>query len=176
MFNTLRTEEQLAYAVFGFSSSVDEYATLGMLIQTPVKNPKDMQERFNAFHGEYAKTLDGLTEEAFQTLKASRLTNLKQDPKNLSEEVNPLLNDWTSEKLDFDSRDKLIAATEEVTLADMKQFYKDTVGNKDAARMSIQYRGNKFADQPFFEFDNEIVVEDVAKFHATTKHQAGSAE
>lgn len=176
VFNTLRTEEQLAYAVFGFSSSVDEYATLGMLIQTPVKNPKEMQERFNAFHGEYAKSLDGLTEEAFQTLKASRLTNLRQDPKNLSEEVNPLLSDWTSEKLDFDSREKLIAATEQVNLADLKQFYQETMGNKDAARMSIQYRGNKFADQPYFEFDNEVVVDDVAKFHATTKHQADSAE
>ncbi len=176
VFNTLRTEEQLAYAVFGFSSSIDEYATLGMLIQTPVKNPKEMQERYNAFHGEYAKTLDGLTEEAFQTLKASRLTNLKQDPKNLSEEVNPLLNDWASEKFDFASREKLIAATEEVTLADLKQFYKDTVENKDAARISIQFRGNKFADQPYFEFDNEIVVEDVAEFHANTKHQSDSAD
>ena len=65
----------------------------------------------------------------------------------------------------------MIEATEKVTLADMKQFFKDTVGNPKAARLSIQLRGKKFADQPFFEFDNEVVIEDLAKFHATTKHQ-----
>lgn len=171
-FNTLRTEEQLAYAVTAFNTTIDEYAAAGLLIQTPVKNVKDMQIRFDEFNVEYAKMVEAITEEEFATLKASRLTTLREKPKNLAEEVSPLLNDWTREKFDFDSQQKMIAATEKVTLADMKQFFKDTVGNPKAARLSIQLRGKKFADQPYYEFDNEMVIEDLATFHATTKYQS----
>ena len=36
-FDTLRTEEQLAYAVGSFAPSLDNYAGFGLYIQTPVK-------------------------------------------------------------------------------------------------------------------------------------------
>jgi protease-3 len=170
-FNTLRTEEQLAYAVTALSTSIDEYSAVGLLIQTPVKNVVDMQKRFDEFNQAYAKEVEAITEEEFNTLKASRLTTLREKPKNLGEEVTPLINDWTRENLDFDSQLKLIEATEKVTLADLKQYFKDTVGNTEAARLSVQLRGKKFADQPYFEFGNEEVVKDLATFHAKTTYQ-----
>ena len=170
-FDTLRTEEQLAYAVTSLSMNIDEYVAVGLLIQTPVKNVVDMQTRFDEFNAAYAKDVESMTEEEFQTLKASRLTTLKEKPKNISEEVSPLLGDWVRERFDFNSRAKLIAETEKVSLKDLKQFYKDSVLNSDAARISVQLRGKKFADQPYFKFDNEEVIEDLASFHASTKHQ-----
>jgi protease-3 len=130
-----------------------------------------MQKRFDEFNQAYAKEVEAITEEEFNTLKASRLTTLREKPKNLGEEVTPLINDWTRENLDFDSQLKLIEATEKVTLADLKQYFKDTVGNTEAARLSVQLRGKKFADQPYFEFGNEEVVKDLATFHAKTTYQ-----
>jgi len=171
VFNRLRTEEQLAYAVTALNSSIDDYVTFGLLIQTPVKNVQDMQKRFDEFNIEYSKTIAELTQEEFDKLKSSRLTTLNEKPKNLSEEVSPLLSDWTREKMDFDSRQKMIAATEKVTLADVKTFFKQTVGNKNAARLSVQLRGKKFADQPFATFDNEQVIEKLSDFHAKAQHQ-----
>ena len=57
------------------------------------------------------------------------------------------------------------------TLADMKAFFMNTVGNKDAARISIQIRGKKFADKPFAEFENQKVITKLSEFHKKTTHQ-----
>jgi len=170
-YDTLRTEEQLAYAIYSRRSSIDNYVTFGLLIQTPVKNIKDMQKRFDDFNLQYAKQLETMSKEEFETLKASTLTTLTEKPKNLSKEVSPLILDWRAERLEFNSRTELIDATEKVTLEDLKDFFNMTVGNKNAARISIQIRGKKFADQPYAVFKNEQVIEKFSDFHSKANHQ-----
>jgi protease-3 len=170
-FDKLRTEEQLAYAVGGFSPSMDEYAGLGLYIQTPEKGAADMQARFDAFKQEYKAELDKMTPEAFEQLKNSALVGLKEPAKNLSEEVSPFLSDWYQEKFDFDSRDKLIAAVEKVELSDIVSFYEQTMLNSEAARLNIQLRGTKFTDQAFANFDEQVIVSDVAQLSGSVKYQ-----
>ena len=161
----LRTEEQLAYAVGAFSGTVDDYATLGLYIQTPVKGPKEMQQRFDQFKKEYLVELNKMTPEAFEQLKNSTLISLKEKPKNLEEEVSPFINDWYKENFNFDSRQQLTDEVEKVTLYDVKSFYHETMENPEAARLSVQLRGAKFKDKPYATFKNETLVKDVAKFH-----------
>lgn len=170
-FDKLRTEEQLAYAVGGTATAIDEYTGFAMYIQTPVNDVATMQARFDAFKGEYEERLNALTQEEFEQLKASALVSLKEPPKNMSEEVSPLINDWYRERFDFDSKQQLIAAVEAVTLDDIKGFYQQTMLNPDAARISVQMRGTKFLEQPFAELPNQQVVESLAKFHADMAKQ-----
>ncbi|PCJ45679.1 MAG: peptidase M16 [Gammaproteobacteria bacterium] len=170
-FNTLRTEEQLAYAVGSISSSIDDYSIFGLYIQTPVMNIAETQERFDKFNIEYVKLLNEITEEEFQKLKESILVTLNQKPKNLSEEVSPYITDWYRENFNFDSRQSLIDEVAKVTLTDIKSFFKETVGNKNAARISVQMRGKKFADKPFVNFENQKSIDDLAEFHKQTTHQ-----
>jgi protease-3 len=170
-FDKMRTEEQLAYAVGGFSPSMDEYAGLGLYIQTPEKGAADMQARFDAFKQEYKLELDKMTPESFEQLKNSALVGLKEPAKNLSEEVSPYLSDWYQEKFSFDSKEKLIAAVEKIELADIKSFYEQTMLNPDAARLNIQLRGTKFKDQAFANFEEQIIVGDVAKLRELVNYQ-----
>ncbi|WP_440056671.1 insulinase family protein (plasmid) [Pseudoalteromonas sp. T1lg65] len=148
-FETLRTQEQLAYAVGGLSVSIDDYSAAGFFIQTPVKDVKSMQERFDAFKLEYAKQLESLDQATFAQLKNAALVSLKEDPKNLAEERAPLIEDWYKENMTFDSKAKLIAAVEKVTIEDIKAYYKETLLNDKAARLNVQLRGKKFQDKPF---------------------------
>ncbi|MDP5213931.1 insulinase family protein [Pseudoalteromonas tunicata] len=170
-FDKLRTEEQLAYAVGGFARPVDEFASLGLFIQTPVKGPKEMQARFDAFKKEYVSELNKVTEETFQQLKNSTLVGLKEQPKNLSDELSPLLGDWYRENFAFDSRAKLIAEVEKVTLADIKAFYAQTMGNTNAARINIQLRGTKFKDTDFAAIAGEINIKDLADAKSKMQYQ-----
>ncbi|MFT5451458.1 MAG: protease-3 [Enterobacterales bacterium] len=170
-FNRLRTEEQLAYAVGARRSAIADYVTFGLYIQTPVMSVDETQKRFDKFNIEYVKLLNEITEEEFQKLKESTLVTLNQKPKNLSEEVSPFISDWYKENFDFDSRQKLIDEVEKVTLANIKTFFKETVGNKNAARISIQMRGKKFTDQPFVNFKNQKLIKDLAEFHKQATHQ-----
>ena len=128
-FDTLRTEE-LAYAVGAFAPSLDHYAGFGLYIQTPIKSVADMQARFDKFKDEYWTQLEKMTEDEFAQLKQSALVTLKETPKNMREEVAPILSDLALERYDFDSKEQLIKAVENTSLADAKAFYKDTLMNQ----------------------------------------------
>ncbi|WP_300319813.1 insulinase family protein [Idiomarina sp.] len=170
-FDTLRTEEQLAYAVGAFAPALDNYAGFGLYIQTPVKSVADMQARFDKFKDEYWTQLEKMTEDEFAQLKQSALVTLKETPKNMREEVAPILSDLALERYDFNSKEQLINAVENTSLADAKAFYQDTLLNPDAARISVQLRGTKFADEPYADLPNQTVVEDLAEFHQTMETQ-----
>lgn len=170
-FDRLRTEEQLAYAVGGTATRLDDYTGFAMYIQTPVKDAAAMQARFDTFREEYAAVLAELTEEEFAQLKASTLVTLKEPPKNMSEEASPLISDWYREDFDFDSKQRLIAEVEQVTLEDVQAFYEQTMLNPEAARINVQMRGTKFAEQPFANFDEQTQIESLAEFHKAMEKQ-----
>jgi len=170
-FNRLRTEEQLGYAAGGLATLVGEHPFLGFYIQTPVKEPVAMLERFEAFRHEYQANLAELTAEDFERIKAGVLTNLTEPPKNLAEEARPFIADWIKERYDFDSRAKLIAAVEAVTIEDIRRYYDATVMAEEPSKVLVQLRGRAFADQPFAEIEGATVVADVASFHKVMAKQ-----
>ncbi|KAF7764527.1 hypothetical protein PCIT_b0551 [Pseudoalteromonas citrea] len=170
-FEVLRTEEQLAYAVGATAQSIDDYSAIGLYIQTPVNGVEKMQQRFEAFKKEYGQTLTQLSEKTFTDLKMAVLVSLKEEPKNLAEEFSPLIADWYRERYDYDSKDKLIRAVEQVSLQDVKSYYKQTMLNADAARINVQMRGEKFADQPFAELPNQTVVKSLSDLYKQVEMQ-----
>ena len=163
VFDKLRTEEQLAYAVGGFSTALDDYIGFGLYIQTPVKGPGEMQARFDEYKLEYKKELDAISEDTFAQLKNAVLIKLNEQPKNLGDELSPYLSDWYEENFAFDSKAELIKEVEKVTLADVKDFYNQTVLNDKAARLNIQMRGTKFKDKAFGKLNNQTVITDFSK-------------
>jgi protease-3 len=170
-FDKLRTEEQLAYAVGGTAVQIGDYTGFAMYIQTPVKDVESMQARFDTFKLEYRELLSNMTEETFAKLKASTLLALNEPPKNLQDEESPLISDWYKQNFNFDSKAKLIGATEKVSLDDLKEFYAKTMMNTDAARLSVQLRGTKFADKPFAEIEGATKIDDLAVFQAKMETQ-----
>ena len=71
----------------------------------------------------------------------------------------------------FDSKEQLIKAVEGVTLENAKAFYQETLLNPDAARISVQLRGTKFADEPYADLPNQTVISDLAEFQQEMKKQ-----
>ncbi|MDE1463920.1 insulinase family protein [Spartinivicinus poritis] len=171
VFDKLRTEEQLAYAVGAIAPTIDEYASVGLYIQTPVKGPKAIQLRLDQLKLEYQQELNKLPEAAFKQLKTSALVALKEKPKNLSDEVSPFISDWYDENYQFNTKAQLIAEIEKVTLDDIKRFYAETMGNPKAPRLNIQMRGKKFANQPFASFKNQTEVKSLSTFHQMISYQ-----
>jgi len=171
-FETLRTEEQLGYAAGGGSLDLYQHPMVIFYIQTPVKGPQDMLDRFNAYTLEYREELANLSDDSFEKFKAGVLTSLTEPPKNLSAEAGPFASDWAIENYDFDSREELIAAVEAATLDDVRAFFDDTVFSEERSRLVIQLRGKRFSDEPFATLDGAVVVEDVDQFHRDMPVQA----
>ncbi|WP_341219776.1 insulinase family protein, partial [uncultured Pseudoalteromonas sp.] len=170
-FDKMRTEEQLAYAVGAIASSIEDYSAVGLFIQTPVKGPKEVQARFDQFKKEYAVELDNMTEDTFLQLKNATLVSLKEQPKNLNDEMGPLINDWYRENFSFDSKQKLINEVEKVTLADIKQYYKQTMLNPQAARLNVQLRGTKFIESDFADLPNQSKITTLDAYYNGIKLQ-----
>ncbi len=171
MFDKLRTEEQLAYAVGSAVRKLEDYTGIAFYIQTPVQDVLSIRKRFDRFRSEYAVLLEKITEEEFAQLKNSTLVGLKEKPKNLSEELQPILMDWYHEKWDFNSKQKLIEAVEVVTLEDIKTFYKETLLAKNSARILVELRGSKFKDKPFAQVKGAQIIDSLPEFHSKVKHQ-----
>ncbi len=170
-FDVLRTEEQLAYAVGALSLQLGDHAAVGFYIQTPVKDPAAMATRFDQFKHSYAEQLSGLSEQTFDELKQAVLISLTEQPKNLAEEMAPLLDDWRKQRFGFDSKRKQIAAVEKVTLAEVVALYQRLVLAQQGARALVQLRGSKFSEQPFAVLEGATVVDDVSEFHRHMRTQ-----
>ena len=170
-FDKMRTEEQLAYAVGALARPIEDYSAIGLYIQTPVKGPKEIQARFDKFKKEYAVELDNMSEETFEQLKNSTLVSLKEQPKNLSDEMSPLINDWYRGNFTFDSKQKLIDEVEKVTLADIKDYYKQTMLNPNAARLNVQLRGTKFIESDFADLPNQTKITTLDAYYNGIKLQ-----
>ncbi|GAA0813571.1 pitrilysin [Colwellia asteriadis] len=170
-FNQLRTEEQLGYAVGATDYPLNEYAGIGLFIQSPVMDLAQAQTRFDKFKVEYKVLLDNLSQESFDKMKSGVLMSLTEAPKNLYQEISPIFDDWSKENWDYDSKAKLIAQVEQVTLQDMKNFYQATLANPNAARVNVQLRGAKYQDKPFAKLANQVVITDAAKVASQVNYQ-----
>ncbi|ASM52146.1 hypothetical protein PESP_b0612 [Pseudoalteromonas espejiana DSM 9414] len=170
-FDKMRTEEQLAYAVGALARPIEDYSAIGLFIQTPVKGPKEIQARFDQFKKEYAVELDNMSTDTFEQLKNATLVSLKEQPKNLSDEMSPLITDWYRENFKFDSKQKLIDEVEQVTLADIKQYYKQTMLNPQAARLNVQLRGTKFIESDFADLPNQTKITTLDAYYNGIKLQ-----
>jgi protease-3 len=165
LFKQIRTEEQLAYAVGFFGQTFRDQMLMAYYIQSPAKGLAEVYERIALFRKGFTQQLAAVTAEEFATTKNSVLITLTQPAKNLSEEMGEFIGDWRDQKWNFDSKERLIAAIEKVTLDDVINFYDRIEGGKNFGQVLIQMRGTKFADKAFIEPKDAIKITDIDSFH-----------
>jgi protease-3 len=112
-----------------------------------------------------------MSTDTFLQLKNATVVSLKEQPKNLNDEMGPLISDWYRENFNFDSKQKLIDEVEKVTLADIKQYYKQTMLNPQAARLNVQLRGTKFIESDFADLPNQTKITTLDAYYNGIKLQ-----
>ena len=169
LFKQIRTEEQLAYAVGFFSQTNKTQMLTAFYIQSPAKGLAAVDERINAFRQNYVDQLAQVSADEFATTKNSVLISLTQPPKNLNEEMGKFVRDWRDQNYAFDSRSRLIAAVEQVSLQDVVDFYRKLQDGKSFVQVMIQMRGTGFADEDFASIKDAVTVTDIDAFHQQHK-------
>jgi protease-3 len=112
-----------------------------------------------------------MSTDTFLQLKNATVVSLKEQPKNLNDEMGPLISDWYRENFNFDSKQKLIDEVEKVTLADIKQYYKQTMLNPQAARLNVQLRGTKFIESDFADLPTQTKITTLDAYYNGIKLQ-----
>ncbi|MGL1957153.1 MAG: insulinase family protein [Colwellia sp.] len=165
LFKQLRTEEQLAYTVGFFNQALRDQLAMGFYIQSPAKGLGAISDRINDFKANFTEKLLATTSEELETIRKSEIIGLTQPPKNLREEASPFSSDWREQKLNFDTKEKLISAINTVKMADITQLYKELVAGDDFGRIVLQMRGSNFKEEPYADFKDAVQLKDVNAFH-----------
>lgn len=126
-YNQLRTEEQLGYAVFAFQMPVGRQWGIGFLLQSNVKQPAYLLQRFEAFYPSAEKRLRALSKEDFAQYQAAMINELKQRPQTLDEEAGRYSKDFNRENYQFDTREKVIAQIQALTPDGIADFFHQAV-------------------------------------------------
>jgi protease-3 len=165
LFKQIRTEEQLGYAVGFFGQTFREQMLVAYYIQSPAKGLAEVDERIALFRKGFTKQLAAVSAEEFATTKNSVLITLTQPSKNLTEEMGEFTGDWRDQQWQFDSRERLIAAVEKVTLDNVLNLHNRIEEGKDFGQVLIQMRGTKFVDKAFIDPEGTIKITDIDSFH-----------
>ncbi|WP_185960750.1 pitrilysin [Aliidiomarina halalkaliphila] len=165
-FTELRTEDQLGYSVGITTITLDDYAGLGFLIQSPVRGPAPLLARFDTFRESYAERLANMTEEEFKQFQQGVLTNLTQPPQTLTEEAGRFINDWQNQRYRFDSRTRYQHELEAATLASVSAYFERLFNPENSARVLVQLRGRNFTDVDFAALDDVRVIESISEWSA----------
>lgn len=126
-YNQLRTEEQLGYAVFAFQMPVGRQWGIGFLLQSNVKQPAYLLQRFEAFYPSAEKRLRALSKGDFAQYQAAMINELKQRPQTLDEEAGRYSKDFNRENYQFDTREKVIAQIQALTPDGIADFFHQAV-------------------------------------------------
>ncbi|TKC52014.1 hypothetical protein EI555_005714 [Monodon monoceros] len=123
-FNTLRTKEQLGYIVFSGPRRANGIQGLRFIIQSE-KPPHYLESRVEAFLITMEKSIEDMTEEAFQKhIQALAIRRLDK-PKKLSAECAKYWGEIISQQYNFDRDNTEVAYLKTLTKEDIIKFYKE---------------------------------------------------
>lgn len=143
LFDTLRNKEQLAYDVS--IDLRDNYGILGYSITVNSQESKNsvdhVDDRIENFRRELVTIITDMSDEYFESIKAS-LAKIKMTEDNkLSEEVQRNWAEITTDEYEFDRPQKEVDHLSTVTKKQLLEFYKITCGDAER-KLSVQVIGN----------------------------------
>uniref|UniRef100_A0AAR2JYT8 Insulin-degrading enzyme n=1 Tax=Pygocentrus nattereri TaxID=42514 RepID=A0AAR2JYT8_PYGNA len=123
-FNTLRTKEQLGYIVFSGPRRANGVQGLRFIIQSE-KAPHYLESRVEAFLKTMEKSVEEMSEEAFQKhIQALAIRRLDK-PKKLAAECAKYWGEIISQQYNFDRDNIEVAYLKTLTKDSIMQFYRD---------------------------------------------------
>ena len=109
-FTEMRTNQQLGYIVWSYSSSRDETLDLGFLIQSGAFPADEVNRRADKFISTTPDFLRSMDDEMFQQLKESAIEELEKSPMSISERTGKLRRNIFEHSADFNRDEKTIEA------------------------------------------------------------------
>ncbi|KAL6254547.1 hypothetical protein P5V15_014600 [Pogonomyrmex californicus] len=136
-FDTLRTKEQLGYAMYSTVHKTINVQGLNFLIQSD-KQPKYIEKRINLFIDSMLDYITTLPEEQFEKYKEAVAVSYLEKPKTLSAQSTLYWNEIITQQYNFNRVNIEISYLKTVTRQQLLNFYKKNVYNKaQYAKLSI---------------------------------------
>jgi protease-3 len=148
--SSLRTEQQLGYAVSLWTSPLHDYPAITFRIESNSASLPELKERIANFIADYRETLESYNEDDLAQLRQAIIADAFRAPNSLLEEVDSLLSDWAQDNLNFDTIDKTQQVIGRVTKQDLLALY-DKLFSSESANFMVQLKGIDYIDSEFFD-------------------------
>ncbi|WFQ78574.1 pitrilysin [Xenorhabdus sp. SF857] len=163
-YDQLRTTEQLGYAVFAFNQNIGKQWGLGFLLQSNSKQPDYLHQRYQSFYQQAEKALKAMSDAEFEQYKKSLLIEMREPPQTFYSEVARFDADFGRNNFKFDTREKIIAAMEKATKAQMIAFYEKAVLKRQGLALVSQITGKKGTAHQYAELKGWKTYDYVSDF------------
>jgi insulysin len=142
-YQALRTEAQLGYIVQAFAFNVLDAPALGFSVQSNNHSVSDIVSRTEQFLSDYKNTLAQLPEATFAATKVGLIAQLTKEDKQLGDRAERYWAELDREAYDFDTRERLVAAIENLDKAALLRYFNQLLATEEAAVLLSYSYGNK---------------------------------
>ena len=123
-FASLRTDQQLGYAVFATNTVLRDRGGVTFVIQSPVVGPDELRARTLAFLDSQVSRLATMTTEEFSENKSGLIARITETDKNMAQRAGRHWTDLDRGITTFNSNIQLADAVDRLGKADMQAFLK----------------------------------------------------
>ena len=118
-YTQLRTEQQLGYIVFSNYLPIADRPGIALVVQSPSANSEELQTAYKQFIAAWRQQLPSKLEAEIEDFKASVRARIASPSKRLSEETARLWREIDRDNSQFDSKEKLLKAVNQVNSEDL---------------------------------------------------------
>lgn len=126
VFQQLRTEEQIGYAVRAMYSGFLNWPGISILVQSPNMEPVDISDRIDVF----LNRTDLLSEDAFETLRHALIIDMEHPFKRMYDVNDFYWGQIELQQFDYSYKENMAQALKDLTFDDIVSMYKDMVSFK----------------------------------------------
>jgi len=170
-YDDLRTKQQLGYVVFtmsDFSLYVDSFS---FLVQSDNYDPEYITERIDTFRATIPTLVEGITEEQFQNLVKSFITNTLIKDKSVAENADRYWSSIITGDLNFNDKELLVALAKKCTREGLIAFTKKyfTPGDPEKREFLLRIWGKVQNQAEMDELGKKVVLSDIKDTLRQTK-------
>lgn len=125
-YTTLRTEKQLGYIVISGAYPVRDVPGVFFLVQSPVADTAKLQAEMLDYLSAVTATVDDMSQEEFERQRDALVLRIAEAPKNLFEQSLQYWDQIDQDYLDFDLKQQLVSALNELTLERWRTLFKQS--------------------------------------------------
>lgn len=159
-FQSLRTEQQLGYIVGAYPYALHAYPGLALLVQSPNASKEEIQTAIDVFLADFVVQPESSMCEAYALSQQAVINQLRETPKNQSEQVHGYWQDIQYDDLGFDGQEQIAKAIETMNCSQWRDYVLPMLNSAYPGMLQINALGNNGnADEQTIDADSWQMIQ-----------------